>query len=675
MDRLRLRAFAAFVTALACAATAWGDVTGTLTLSSGQQLSMSAGMIVPSGGDLQFASSGISFLGGAKAFDLSGNNASAYPNFGLSEAQQDASLMSSNPIPLSSLIVGNLFLMQDNAGSFAKVLVTASSAASITLQFDTFQSVATSAPNITNVENGAGYVSQGLPNAGIAQGSIFVLFGTGLGPLNIDIAQTPFQSTSLGGTSVSITVGGTTVSALMSYTSATQIAALLPSNTPVGTGTVSVTYTNNGNTQTGAAVPISVVANNLGIFTIDSSGQGPGIVTYPDYSLVSAGKATPCGGPNTSCGAASPGDVLILWATGLGPISGSDAAGAGLGQNMPNIPLKLWIGGVQAAVTYQGRSGCCIGEDQIVFTVPNNAPTGCAVPLLVQIGNEVSNNTVIPIATGSRNCTPSNPALSANLEQLVMAGPITYGSLKLSRDPAPVGTNGYQDNATLQFQQLAAYNRGSQPFFSSYADDQPLGTCIVYNAFNFSTSLPVPFTNSLSFGTSFTVTGPNGAMGLGIGPGKSITVLSSSGTYLSPGAYTVTSNGGSDIGPIHANVTIPTPLTLTTPNPTGSIAPVTRSNGMTVSWTGGGAGSIVGIDVSGVTDNTYSNGAVVYCEVPASAGTFTVPPYALLALPPGNFGGLVFRQRTPEVPLTATGLNAGQLQTLEAPVFANFTLQ
>jgi uncharacterized protein (TIGR03437 family) len=674
MDRLRLRVLAAFVFALAFAATAWGDVTGTLTLSSGQQLSMSAGAIVSSGGDLQFTSTGISFLGGAKAFDLSGNNASAYPNFGLTEAQADASLMSSNPIPLSSLIVGNLFLMQDNAGSFAKVLVTASSAASISLQFDTFQSGAASAPTITNVENAAGEVSQGLPNAGIAQGSVFILVGTGMGPLNLLVSPAPFQSTSLGGTSVSITVGGASVNALMYYTSATQVAALLPSNTPVGTGTVSVTYTNNANTQVGAAVPISVVANNLGIFTVDSSGQGPGIVTYPDYSLVSAGKAAPCGGPYTSCGAANPGDVLILWATGLGAISGSDAAGAGLGQNMPNLPLKLWIGGVQAAVTYQGRSGCCIGEDQIVFTVPNNAPTGCAVPLLVQIGNQVSNNTVIPIANGSRNCTPSNPALSATLEQLVMAGTINVGSLKLSRDPAS-GGNGYTDTATLQFQQFAAYNQGSQPFFASYVDDQPLGTCLVYNNLNAKMNNPVIFSNSLNFGTSFIVTGPNGGMGLGISQGKTITTLSSTGTYLVPGSYTVTSNGGSDIGPINASVTIPTSSTLTIPNPTGAISPVTRSSGMTVSWTGGGAGSIVRILVTGATDSTLTNGATVYCEVPASAGTFTIPAYAMLTLPPGNFGALTFRQRTLDVPLTATGLNVGELKTLEAPVSVSLTLQ
>jgi uncharacterized protein (TIGR03437 family) len=69
-------------------------------------------------------------------------------------------------------------------------------------------------------------------------------------------------------------------------------------------------------------------------------------------------KAANCGGPNTTCGAANPGDTLILWGTGLSAVSGSDAAGAGLGQNMPNLSLQLWVGGVQAKVIYQGRSGC-----------------------------------------------------------------------------------------------------------------------------------------------------------------------------------------------------------------------------------------------------------------------------------------------------------------------------
>src|SRR5579864_4685619 len=282
------------------------------------------------------------------------------------------------------------------------------------------------APAITKVTNAASNTDPRMPNGGIAQGAVFVVYGTGLGPTSIVVAPTAFQATTLSNTSVAVTVGGTTVNTPMYYTSATQVAALLPSKTPTGAGTITVTY----NGQASAKAPISVVASNLGVLTIDSSGAGPAILTYPDYGLVSPTKAANCGGPNTTCGAANPGDILTLWATGLGPVNGDDASGAGLGVNMPNIPVTVWVGGVQAPVSYQGRSGCCAGLDQVVFTVPNAAPTGCAVPLVVQINNQVSNTTVLPVANGSRTCTSlSIPGL--DVSQIPTASSFTLGDAEL----------------------------------------------------------------------------------------------------------------------------------------------------------------------------------------------------------------------------------------------------
>jgi uncharacterized protein (TIGR03437 family) len=250
-------------------------------------------------------------------------------------------------------------------------------------------------PTITSVANAASNIYLNSP---IAAGAIFVIYGSGLGPANLSVASSPFQSTNLSGTSVAVMVGSTTVDALMYYTSATQVAALLPSNTPFGSGSFTVTY----NGSTGGPAFQGVGPSNFAMFTVDSTGQGAAIVTYPDYSLVSPVKAANCGGPNTTCGAANPGDTLILWGTGLGPVNGSDAARAGLGQNMPNIPLTVWLGGVQAPIVYQGRSGCCIGEDQVVFTVPNNVPTGCAVPLTVQTYTTASTISNSVMLAGSR---------------------------------------------------------------------------------------------------------------------------------------------------------------------------------------------------------------------------------------------------------------------------------
>ena len=82
----------------------------------------------------------------------------------------------------------------------------------------------------------------------------------------------------------------------------------------------------------------------------------------------------------------------------------SDSGGSeGWASICRTFPLTLaWLGGVQAHVTVSRPVGMLrIGEDSDrIPVVPPNVPTGCAVPLAVQIGNEVSNYTVI--ASGIR---------------------------------------------------------------------------------------------------------------------------------------------------------------------------------------------------------------------------------------------------------------------------------
>jgi uncharacterized protein (TIGR03437 family) len=415
---------------------------------------------------------------------------------------------------------------------------------------------------------------------------------------------------------------------------------------------LTVTYNN----LTSATASVPVIANNLGIFTIDSSGQGPGIVTYPDYSLVSSAPVTPCGGPYTFCGAANPGDTLVLWATGLGPVTGNDASGAGLGVAI-NVPLTLWLGGVAITPTYQGRSGCCIGEDQIVFKVPNNVPLGCAVPLLVQIGSgstaEISNTTVMAIASGSRSCTATSAAIPTNAERLVMAGPIRVGSLEI--DHYSDGNGVFEDDAKAQFFKALTYTPGSQPFFLSFVDDQPLGTCYIYNNLNENNDVPFASAVNLDAGATISLKGPNGSFSIPTNQPES--AFGTGGSFLVPGSYTFTGTGGADVGAFTANFTIPTLPTLISPV---SNSTVTRASGMTVTWKPGSGGTVV-MEVAGPTDSTYTNGVWAVCTAPASAGTFTIPPYVLQALPASgsNFSaGFVF-SITAEGTFTATGLDAG----------------
>ena len=522
-------------------------------------------------------------------------------------------------------------------------------------------------PTITAVENAASNIAfvTGVANAGIgaiAQGSIFVVKGSGLGPANISIASAPFQSTTLSGTSVSIKVSGQQpVNALLYYTSDTQVAALVPSSTVAGLASVTVTY----NGQSSAASVTSVVTSSVGIFTIGSTGEGPAIVTYADYSLVSSLKAANCGGPNTACGAANPGDTLILWATGLGPVNGDDASGAGLGQNMPNVPLTLWLGGVEVPVIYQGRSGCCIGEDQIVFTVPNNVPTGCSVPLVVQIGtgtSTISNTGELPVANGGRNCTSNNAAVAAtvaNALPLLTAGqPFSFADIDVEHaGPAEGGD-------AIQFPFVkAAPAPGVQPeFLLSYNDTLPLGTCIA-NAFKSPSSLTA--VGSLDAGSNFTIKGPNGSLTEPLNSGNFDT-LSANGTYLTPGSYTVTGTGGADIGAFSVNFTVLAFPALTSP---ANGATVTRSSGMTVSWTGGDPGGNLRIIVA-----SQSNGPSAQCIVPSSPGTFIIPAYVMLALPTGGYT-FSFASAWEYVPVIATGLNVGIFQYANDGVGVGVVLQ
>lgn len=165
------------------------------------------------------------------------------------------------------------------------------------------------APSILGVYNAASWAPPALPNSGVAQGSIFTITGTALGPTTLLQAQTyPLPTTQgLGGTTIQVTVNGVTENCIMVYTSANQVAAILPSPTPVGTGTLTVTYQGQS-----SSISMPVLAANFGTFTLNEAGSGPAVVTDASYN------------PITFINSAHPGQTLILWGTGLGAISGDE---------------------------------------------------------------------------------------------------------------------------------------------------------------------------------------------------------------------------------------------------------------------------------------------------------------------------------------------------------------
>jgi uncharacterized protein (TIGR03437 family) len=530
------------------------------------------------------------------------------------------------------------------------------------------------APAPTTVWNPASYTPAGFPNSGIAQGSIFVVYGANLGPTTIAQAPSlPLPTTAgVGGTSITITVpaiGGTTVTAPMIYSLATQVVGVLPSNTPIGTGTLTVTF--NGGS---GSIPITVVASNFGISTVDQTGAGPAVVTFPNYS------------PITTTNTAAVGDTLLLWGTGLGPLpAGQSDATA------PNVvdlgtPVQVFLGGVSAVITYRGRSGDP-GLDQINFVVPAGV-SGCYVSLVVQTGTTVSNTTTMAIGPNDHGpCSDadgaplSSPTLSAALSS---KGTLSLGTVSLTSFSFSINESG-QNFSQSTYSGSASFNRFTAAQLTT------------------STSLfGIPSVGSCSV-ANFTGTSPPGvtpALALGLNAGKAITVTPPSagavsltesggvtGVYTSPpsgttggfsalpaGTYTVSGAGGVDVGAFSLNIPVQTPLTwtnetaITTAPTTGLPGTVVRANPLKLTWTGGdpnGFAVILGFSASGTGPSAL--GGVFFCIAPIAPGSFTVPAPALLALPPTPSNAIAILgvgSTAAPIIFNATGLDYGAATVL-----------
>jgi hypothetical protein len=105
---------------------------------------------------------------------------------------------------------------------------------------------------------------------------------------------------------------------------------------------------------------------------------------------------------------------------------------------------------------------------------------------------------------------------------------------------------------------------------------------------------------------------------------------------------------------------------------------VIRRQGLAVTWNPGGLTGTVPIALSAWTDKTPWT---AICTALASNGTFTIPPYALLALPSTNGTLLSFRPgglwSVASALFSASGLDAGivQASTSDDVEIGGFILQ
>ncbi len=165
-------------------------------------------------------------------------------------------------------------------------------------------------PVITSVVNGASF------QPGVVANSWVTIKGTNLAPQTDDWSKSIVNGalpTSLDG--VSVSMGGK--AAYVDYISPGQLNVLAPD---VPAGPVTVTVTTPGGTSAGLTATASLYGP---AFFVADTASSQIVATHQDYSLaVKAGTF-----PAATTVAAKPGEVIILWASGLGPTMPAAPAG------------------------------------------------------------------------------------------------------------------------------------------------------------------------------------------------------------------------------------------------------------------------------------------------------------------------------------------------------------
>ncbi len=483
-------------------------------------------------------------------------------------------------------------------------------------------------PVVTEILN-----NYGLSNSPtVAQGAIFIVKGSGLSDSSTGLQDVPLQ-TQLQGVRIAITVGSVTTLAPLYYVLPQQLAGILPSNTPVGNGTLVV----RNNSRNSLAVPINVVRSAFGVLTVSGAGSGTARVqdASQNYQELLSTRST------------NPGNFLVFYGSGVGPVTGDETV-TQVQANLTDIPITVTIGGKAAQVFYRGRT-VYPGLDQINVQVPVLDSYSCAVPVVITTNGVQANATTIPVAQSGPNCpsdsTPSGPLSGATQQEIdrwAAAGTMTTGNIQLGRTTlysvadslpgVPAGTTITKtDSFGAAFQRVTGAEIGK--YLRGEGSIPAVGACLVNGA------EPSLTYAALDAGASISATGPPGTQ-VAERNGSVYTARLTGPLLNSAGRFTVAGPGGPGAGAFSGSVDVASEFLVTNPD---DFKTIIRDSGVTVRWTGGDPSvpvQITGSSVAVNPDGTAQPAVRFTCLANGADGRFTVPGSILMQLPPtGGFNG------------------------------------
>jgi uncharacterized protein (TIGR03437 family) len=226
---------------------------------------------------------------------------------------------------------------------------------------------AITAAGVLNAASGAGN--------GVSPGEIVTFYGQKLGPAALvpgDSGSAGYFDNCVARTIVSFDG----VPAPILYTYAGQVSVIVPYGVATKSSTqVTLEYADNRSDT----LTIPVVAAKPAFFTANASGKGAGAFLDLNYRLI------------TSINPVVRGSYAQLYATGAGqtnPVPGDGALALDFAQlPKPVLPVRVFVGGVEAEVVYAGAApGLVAGLLQVNVRLPENTPAGDAVPIVLQVG-------------------------------------------------------------------------------------------------------------------------------------------------------------------------------------------------------------------------------------------------------------------------------------------------
>jgi uncharacterized protein (TIGR03437 family) len=227
-------------------------------------------------------------------------------------------------------------------------------------------------PSVSAVANAASYAT-----GAISPGENIVIFGQGVGPPNVTTGR-PNSSgswdTIVGNTRVLF--DGVPAPVLYAFTAQTSVMAPYAISGR-STTTIRVEYQGLQSSPTTYNVVTVVPA----IYTLNQSGKGPGAILNSDGTVNL---------PNDS---ALRNSYVTVYMTGEGQttpagVDGTVTPGNPSGWKKPQLPVTAAVGGVPATVYYAGSApGIIAGVMQVNVQIPQSAPTGGSVPMLIYVGN------------------------------------------------------------------------------------------------------------------------------------------------------------------------------------------------------------------------------------------------------------------------------------------------